>query len=161
MVARGQFRSDLYYRLNVFPITIPPLRERPEDIPLLVRYFVQKFARRMSKPIETIPADTMTVLSRYGWPGNVRELENAVERAVILTTGPALRVLESEFRERAVVPSTGATTLEATEREAILRALHESNWVLGGPQGAATRLGLKRTTLQSRIHKLGIDRPRA
>ena len=161
MVAAGTFRNDLYYRLNVFPITIPPLRERPEDIPLLVRYFVQKFARRMSKPIETIPADTMTVLSRYGWPGNVRELENAVERAVILTTGPALRVLESEFRERAVVPSTGATTLEATEREAILRALHESNWVLGGPQGAATRLGLKRTTLQSRIHKLGIDRPRA
>ena len=161
MVAAGTFRNDLYYRLNVFPITIPPLRERPEDIPLLVRYFVQKFARRMSKPIETIPADTMTVLSRYGWPGNVRELENAVERAVILTTGPALRVLESEFPERAVAPSTGATTLEATEREAILRALHESNWVLGGPQGAATRLGLKRTTLQSRIHKLGIDRPRA
>jgi formate hydrogenlyase transcriptional activator len=103
----------------------------------------------------------MTALSRYAWPGNVRELENAIERAVILTTGPALRVLVSEFRERAGAPPSGATTLAATEREAILRALHESNWVLGGPQGAATRLGLKRTTLQSRLQKLGIDRPRA
>jgi formate hydrogenlyase transcriptional activator len=161
MVAAGTFRNDLYYRLNVFPITLPPLRERPEDIPPLVRYFVQKFARRMSRSIETIPADAMAALSRYGWPGNVRELENAVERAVILTTGPALRVLVSEFRDRAVPSSPGSATLEATEREAILRALHESNWVLGGPQGAATRLGLKRTTLQSRIQKLGIDRPRA
>jgi len=161
MVEAGTFRNDLYYRLNVFPITLPPLRERPEDIPPLVRYFVQKFARRMNKPIETIPADTMTTLSRYGWPGNVRELENAIERAVILTTGSALRVPEAEFRDRAGAPSPGGTTLEATEREAILRALHESNWVLGGPQGAATRLGLKRTTLQSRIQKLGIERPRA
>jgi len=161
MVAAGTFRNDLYYRLNVFPIMLPPLRERPEDIPPLVRYFVQKFARRMNKRIETIPADAMTALSRYSWPGNVRELENAVERAVILTTGLALRVPVSEFRDRALAPSAGAATLEATEREAILRALHESNWVLGGPQGAATRLGLKRTTLQSRIQKLGIDRPRA
>src|SRR3989441_1658319 len=161
MVAAGTFRNDLYYRLNVFPITLPALRERPEDIPPLVRYFVQKFARRMNKRIETIPADAMTALSRYAWPGNVRELENAVERAVILTTGPALRVLVSEFRDRAVAPSAGAATLEATEREAILRALPESNWVPGGPQGAATRLGLKRTTLQSRIQKLGIDRPTA
>jgi len=161
MVATGAFRNDLYYRLNVFPITLPLLRERPEDIPALVRYFVQKFARRMSKGVETIPVDAMTALTRYGWPGNVRELENAVERAVILTNGPALRVLVSEFRDRAVAPSAAATTLEATERDAILRALHESNWVLGGPHGAATRLGLKRTTLQSRIHKLGIDRPRA
>jgi formate hydrogenlyase transcriptional activator len=161
MVAAGTFRNDLYYRLNVFPITLPSLRERPEDIPPLVRYFVQKFARRMKKPIETIPADAMTALSRYGWPGNVRELENAIERAVILTTGPALRVPVSEFRDRAVAPSAGAATLEATEREAILHALRETNWVLGGPQGAATRLGLKRTTLQSRMQKLGIDRPRA
>ena len=161
MVAAGTFRNDLYYRLNVFPIMLPPLRERPEDIPPLVRYFVQKFARRMNKRIETIPADAMTALSRYSWPGNVRELENAVERAVILTTGLALRVPVSEFRDRALAPSAGAATLEATEREAILRALHESNWVLGGPQGAATRLGLKRTTLQSRIQKLGIDRLRA
>jgi formate hydrogenlyase transcriptional activator len=161
MVAAGKFRNDLYYRLNVFPITLPSLRERPEDIPALVRYFVQKFARRMNKRIDTIPADAMTALSRYAWPGNVRELENAIERAVILTTGPALRVVVSELRDRVIAPFLGATTLEATEREAILRALHDSNWVLGGPQGAATRLGLKRTTLQSRIQKLGIDRPRA
>src|SRR5438128_11618710 len=114
----------------------------------------------MNKRIETIPADAMTALSGYAWPGNVRELENAVERAVILTSGPAFRVPMSEFRSRAVA-SGGAATLEATEREAILRALHETNWVLGGPQGAAARLGLKRTTLQSRIQKLGIDRSTA
>ena len=161
MVAAGTFRNDLYYRLEVFPVTLPPLRERPEDIPPLVRYFVQKFGRRMNKRIETIPADAMTALSRYAWPGNVRELENAVERAVIVTSGPVLRVLVSEFPARAVAPSGGAPTLEATEREAILRALHSSNWVLGGPRGAAARLGLKRTTLQSRIQKLGIDRSTA
>ena len=161
MVAAGTFRNDLYYRLNVFPITLPPLRERPEDIPPLVRYFVQKFARRMNKRIETVPADAMTALSRYDWPGNVRELENAIERTVILTSGPALRVPMSEFRGRAVAPSASATTLEATEREAILRALRETNWVLGGPHGAAARLGLKRTTLQSRIQKLRIDRSTA
>jgi len=160
MVAAGTFRNDLYYRLNVFPVTLPPLRERPEDIPPLVRYFVQKFARRMNKRIETVPADAMAALSRYAWPGNVRELENAVERAVILTSGPALRVPASEFRARAV-PSAGGDTLEATEREAILRTLHETNWVLGGAQGAAARLGLKRTTLQSRIRKLGIRRAEA
>jgi formate hydrogenlyase transcriptional activator len=160
MVAAGTFRNDLYYRLNVFPITLPPLRERPEDIPALVRYFVQKFARRMSKRIETVPAETMAALSRYGWPGNVRELENAIERAVILTSGPALRLPASEFRAR-VVSSPGGGTLEATEREAILRTLHETNWVLGGPHGAAARLGLKRTTLQSRMRKLGIRRAQA
>ena len=161
MVAAGTFRNDLYYRLNVFPITLPPLRERAEDIPPLVRYFVQKFARRMNKSIETIPADAMTALSTYAWPGNVRELENALERFVILTTGPALRVPLSEFRDRAAAPSAAATTLEAAERDAIVRALHETNWVIGGPHGAAKRLGLKRTTLQSRIQKLGIDRPTA
>jgi len=161
MVAAGTFRNDLYYRLNVFPVTLPPLRERPEDIPPLVRYFVQKFARRMNRRIETIPADAMMALSRYAWPGNVRELENAVERAVILTSGPTLRVPMSEFRDRPVVPSASVATLEATEREAILRALHETNWVLGGPRGAAARLGLKRTTLQSRIQKLGIERSTA
>src|SRR5262245_2637940 len=157
MVAAGTFRSDLYYRLNVFPITLPPLRERVEDIPPLVRYFVQKFARQMNKRIDTVPAETMAVLSRYAWPGNVRELENAIERAVILTAGPALHVPVSEFRARAVPPS-GGDTLEATEREAILRTLQDTNWVLGGTRGAAARLGLKRTTLQSRMRKLGIHR---
>src|SRR5881296_3627149 len=161
MVAQRAFRNDLYYRLNVFPIQIPALRERHEDLPLLVRYFVQRFSRQLNKDVEYIPADAMAALSRYAWPGNVRELENAIERAVILTSGPALRVPVSEFRDRVVAPSAGATTLEATEREAILRALRETNWVLGGPQGAAARLGLKRTTLQSRIQKLGIDRSTA
>src|SRR5881296_2051336 len=160
MVAAGTFRNDLYYRLNVFPITVPALRERAEDIPALVRYFVQKFARRMKKGIETIPADAMTALCRYAWPGNVRELENAIERAVILTSGLALRVPASEFPTR-VVPPSGDGTLEATEREAVVRTLRETNWVLGGPQGAAARLGLKRTTLQSRMRKLGIRRGEA
>jgi len=156
MVAAGTFRNDLYYRLKVFPIVLPPLRERPDDIPALVRYFAQKFARRMKKRIETIPADAMAALCRYAWPGNVRELENAIERAVILTSGLVLRVPVSEFRGR-VSPSGGAT-LEATEREAILRTLRETSWVLAGPHGAAARLGLKRTTLQSRMRKLGIHR---
>jgi len=142
--------------LHVFPITLPPLRERPEDIPHLVRYFAQKFARRMKKRIDTIPGYAMAALCRYAWPGNVRELENAIERAVILTSGPALCVAVSEFHARAVPASGG--TLEATEREAIVRRLRESNWVLGGPHGAAARLGLKRTTLQSRMRKLGIHR---
>jgi formate hydrogenlyase transcriptional activator len=158
MVAAGTFRSDLYYRLNVFPITLPPLRERPEDVPVLVRYFVQKLARRMSKRIETIPADAMDALARYPWPGNVRELENAIERAVILTRGSALEVPVAELRARGGPAPDG--TLEATERDAILRTLRDTHWVLGGPQGAATRLGLKRTTLQSRMRKLGIDRAR-
>ena len=157
MVAAGAFRNDLYYRLNVFPITLPSLRERPEDIPALVRHFVQKFARRMKKRIETIPADAMAALCRYAWPGNVRELENAIERAVILTSGLALRVPASEFPTR-VVPPSGDGTLEATEREAVVRTLRETDWVLGGPHGAAARLGLKRTTLQSRMRKLGISR---
>jgi len=157
MVAAGTFRRDLYYRLNVFPVTIPPLRERPEDIAPLVHHFVQKFARRMNKRIETVSADGMAALSRYAWPGNVRELENAIERAAILTNGPVLRVPASEFRAR-VIASPGDETLEVTEREAILRALHATNWVLGGPNGAAARLGLKRTTLQARMRKLGIRR---
>src|SRR5213596_505288 len=160
MVAAGTFRNDLYYRLNVFPITVPALRERAEDIPALVRYFVQKFARRMKKRIESIPADAMAALCRYAWPGNVRELENAIERAVILTSGLALRVPASEFPTR-VVPPSGDGTLEATEREAVVRTLRETNWVLGGPHGAAARLGLKRTTLQSRMRKLGIRRGEA
>ncbi|WP_447975092.1 sigma 54-interacting transcriptional regulator [Nitrospira sp. Kam-Ns4a] len=157
MVAERQFRSDLYYRLNVFPITVPPLRDRREDIPMLVRYFAQKFARRMDKRIERIPAETMRALTRYAWPGNVRELENLIERAVILSEGPELYVPLTEPAPAA--PDARVGTLEAAEREHILRALHESNWVIGGPQGAAARLGMKRTTLQSRMQKLGIVRP--
>ena len=158
MVADKQFRNDLYYRLNVFPITVPPLRERPEDIPLLVRYFAQQYARQMKRRIETIPAETMTAFSRYHWPGNIRELENLIERSVILSQGPDLRVALGELKMQATAPSDGEATLEAAERNHILRALRDTNWVVGGPSGAAARLGMKRTTLQSKIQKLGISR---
>ncbi|MBI3810646.1 MAG: sigma 54-interacting transcriptional regulator [Nitrospirae bacterium] len=158
MVADKQFRSDLYYRFNVFPITSPSLRERPEDIPLLVRYFAQQYARQMSKQIETIPAETMAVLSKYHWPGNIRELENLIERSVILSRGPDLNVRLAELKVPATAVPDGATTLEAAERKHILRALREANWVIGGPSGAAAHLGMKRTTLQSKMRKLNISR---
>jgi PAS domain S-box-containing protein len=158
MVADKEFRSDLYYRLRVFPITIPPLRERREDIPLLVRYFVDKHSRRLYRKIETIPSDTMRALTRWDWPGNIRELENFIERAVILTNGPVLRapLSELEFPEKADSPE--GSTLEATEREHILRVLRETKGKIAGPKGAAARLGLKRTTLNSKLKKLGIER---
>ena len=158
MVADKQFRSDLYYRLNVFPVVVPSLRERPEDIPLLVRYFAQKYARRMSKRVDTVPSETMAMLSKYHWPGNIRELENLIERSVILSQGPDLHVPSGELKITASGPSNGVATLEAAEREHILRALQEAHWVIGGPSGAAARLGMKRTTLQSKIRKLGISR---
>ena len=158
MAADKQFRSDLYYRFNVFPITAPPLRERPEDIPSLVRYFAQKYARRMNKRIETVPTDTMTAMSQYHWPGNIRELENLVERSVILSRGPDLHVPIGELKAQATAVANGATTLEAAEREHILRILSETNWVIGGSSGAAARLGMKRTTLQSKMRKLEISR---
>jgi formate hydrogenlyase transcriptional activator len=158
MVEEHLFRSDLYYRLNVFPIRVPPLRERAEDIPLLVRYFVQKYARRMDKRIETVPGEKMEALLRYHWPGNVRELENLIERAVILSPGLALQIPLSELQSQTEPGSEALTTLVAAEREHILRALRETNWVVGGPRGAAARLGMKRTTLQSRMRKLGIAR---
>jgi formate hydrogenlyase transcriptional activator len=163
MVADGEFRNDLYYRLNVFPVVLPPLRERRDDIPRLVRHFAQKVARRMGRRIETIPADAMEALVKYPWPGNVRELENVIERAVILSPGPALRINLREL-ETAPVPNNhhaaGAVTLNDAEREHILEALRETHWVLGGPNGAAARLAMKRTTLQSKMKKLGIARPR-
>ena len=158
LVETKQFRSDLYYRLNVFPVTMPPLRERREDIPILVRYFTQHYAVRMKKNIQTVPAKTLDVLSRYAWPGNIRELENLVERSVILTQGTDLQVPMGEL-ETAGHLSSSTTTLEDAEREQILRALGEARWVIGGPSGAATRLGIKRTTLQSKMQKLGIARP--
>ena len=167
MVADREFRSDLYYRLNVFPIVNPPLRERQEDIPPLVRYFTQTFSRRMNKHIDSIPADTMAALSRYYWPGNVRELENFIERAVILTRGATLEVPLAELRQRNVSPRRDAiqvstpATLEDAEREHIRRALEQANWQVGGPSGAAARLGMKRTTLQAKMAKLGLARPRA
>jgi formate hydrogenlyase transcriptional activator len=160
MVAEKKFRSDLYYRLKVFPIDVPPLRERRDDIPLLVRYFANKFARRMGKQIESIPNETMDALSRYSWPGNIRELQNLMERAALLSSGPSLRVpLADILNDSSPGAAGGGNALEQAEREQIIRALCESNWVVGGAQGAATRLGLKRTSLAYKIQKFGISRP--
>jgi formate hydrogenlyase transcriptional activator len=155
MVEERLFRADLYYRLNVFPITVPPLRDRPEDIPLLVRYFVQQYARRMNRRILTIPAQSMQALERYHWPGNIRELQNFIERAVIISPGPVLQAPVRELKRGGT--AAGAVTLEAAEREAIRRALRDSAGRVGGQRGAAARLGMKRTTLQSKMRKLGID----
>ena len=160
MILDKQFRSDLYYRLNVFPIQVPPLRERPGDIPLLARHFVQQAAQRMHKVIDTIPSETMQALIRYRWPGNIRELENVIERAVILSPGPVLRLSLRDLRTR--IPSGQNTdrhqTLEEVERNHILKTLKETSWVLSGPSGAAARLGLNRSTLYFRMKKLGIAR---
>jgi formate hydrogenlyase transcriptional activator len=160
MVDAGQFRADLYYRLNVFPVTIPPLRHRPEDIPLLVRHFVDTCARHLHKHFDPIPAEGLDALIHYPWPGNVRELQNVIERAVILSPGPDLRLaLDALPRPR---PAPGASaagrTLEDVEREHILRVLQDTKGVIGGPQGAAVRLGLRRTTLLYRMEKLGLSR---
>ena len=158
-IARGEFRSDLFYRLNVFPIRLPALRERRDDIPLLIRHFVHKFARRMDRYIETIPKETMKALMEWDWPGNVRELENLVERSVILSEGNALRVPLSELQaESSSHGEEGARSLDAAERQHIIRVLRETHGVLSGPEGAARRLGLKRTTLQSKMQRLGITR---
>ena len=161
MVDEQKFRSDLYYRLDVFPIRVPPLRERAEDIPLLVRRFVQQFSERNNRMIDTILSETMEALIRYHWPGNIRELQNVVERSVIISKGATLMVALDELK-----PDQGLKTnqscealqqiLSETERTQILRALEKSNWVIAGPNGAAARLGIKRTTLQSRMEKLGI-----
>jgi formate hydrogenlyase transcriptional activator len=156
-IAEGQFRSDLFYRLHVFPIRMPPLRDRRPDIPALVRYFVQKLARRMGKQIDTIPRETMNKMMDWNWPGNIRELENLVERSVILTTGSILHVPLAELRPQPENIETDGT-LEAIDREHIIRVLRETRGVLSGPQGAAARLGLQRTTLQSKMKKLGIER---
>ena len=158
MVAERQFRSDLFYRLNVFPIRVPPLRERSGDIPLLTRFFAQMYSRRLNRNIETIPTETMDALIRYPWPGNVRELENMIERAVILSPGTVLRVPLAELQSMVEAVPASVGTMEQMEREHILQALRASRWRLSGPQGAAARLGLKRTTLQSRMKKLGIAR---
>ena len=161
-MAQNEFRSDLFYRLSVFPIRMPPLRERREDIPQLVRYYVRKFALRMERHIETIPKETIKALMEWSWPGNVRELENLMERSVILSTGSALHVPLLELRPEprpAVALSDGPdNTLDNAERQHIIRVLAETGGVLSGPGGAATRLGLKRTTLQSKMQRLKIKR---
>jgi len=162
MVEDQKFRADLFYRLNVFPVHVPPLRERQDDIPLLVRHFVQQFARRMSKVVDTIPTETMNVLMRYHWPGNIRELQNLLERAVILSTGPVLKVPLNDLQVQSVAPATRKIeTMEEAERRHILDALDAADWVISGPNGAASSLGLKRSTLQARMEKLGIRRARA
>jgi formate hydrogenlyase transcriptional activator len=160
MVTEKRFRSDLYYRLNVFPIDVPPLRDRREDIPLLVRYFSNKYARRAGKQIESIPKEAMDALTHYRWPGNIRELQNLMERATLLSTGPSLRVpLAAILTDSGVSAARGGNALEQARREQIVRALRESNWVVGGAHGAAARLGLKRTSLAYKMQKLGISRP--
>jgi formate hydrogenlyase transcriptional activator len=161
MIVDKLFRSDLYYRLNVFPISIPPLRERPGDIPQLVRHFVQQAARKMNKAIDAIPGETIDALTQYSWPGNIRELENVIERAVILSPGPVLRVPIRDLHTR-IAPGFNhgrSQTLEEVERRHIVTTLKETRWVLSGPKGAATRLGLNRATLYFRMKKLGIVRP--
>jgi formate hydrogenlyase transcriptional activator len=182
LVADREFRSDLYYRLNVFPIQIPPLRERREDVPLLVRYFVQNFSRRLNKTVQYVPADAMDALVNYAWPGNIRELENLIERAVLLSPGKELRVPLTELKQATLsvsdvstdIPSDGGiftpsasgaangapvATLEEAERQHILRALRQTEWRIAGPKVAAAVLGMKRTTLQARMRKLNIRRP--
>jgi len=161
MVEDGRFRADLYYRLHVFPVHVPPLRERPEDIPLLTRYFVQKHAQRMGRNIDTIPTSVLDALTNYDWPGNIRELQNIMERSVILTNGSALQVPMHELNGKAPTATwhgTAPAGPQNTEREAILKALEEAKGMVGGPDGAAARLGLKRTTLQSRMRKYNISR---
>ena len=162
-VDEKRFRSDLYYRLNVFPILIPPLRERREDIPVLVSHFVQKHTRRMNKRIDTIPATAMKAMSEYHWPGNVRELENFIERAVILSRGSELQLALAELAQpknsSTTFSESNSTTLREAEREHILRTLKDTKWIIGGPSGAAAKLGMKRTTLGSLVKRLGITRP--
>jgi len=162
MADENKFRSDLYYRLHVFPLNVPSLRERREDIPLLIRYFVQKYAQRMGRGIETIPSQALEALTNYDWPGNIRELQNVIERSVILTNGPELHVAMPEFNSKspaAAAPHAQTSNLSgAGERARILQALKEAKGQVGGPDGAATRLGMKRTTLQSRMRKYNIAR---
>jgi formate hydrogenlyase transcriptional activator len=163
MMKEGEFRTDLYYRLNIFPIRIPALRERREDIPLLVEYFMEKYARRMGRQVKTVPSTTMDKLMSWPWPGNVRELQNMIERAVILSKGFVLEVPLAEL-EQIQIPvvndNSGTSTLQDFEREHILRALNDSSWVIGGPGGAAARLGMNRSTLNARMRKLKIRRPK-
>jgi len=166
MVARGQFRSDLYYRLNVFPILLPALRERREDIPALVTHFVKLFSRRMGKQVESIPPETMAAFQWYSWPGNIRELQNLVERSVILSRDGVLPNPLHKKQTELMIPSRhrvrtfhSSMALEDSDRALILETLEQAGWIVGGPRGAAGKLGLKRTTLLAKMRRLGISRP--
>jgi transcriptional regulator with GAF, ATPase, and Fis domain len=161
MIADKQFRSDLYYRLNIFPVRVPPLRQRKEDIPRLVRAFVDQCARRMNKRIDFIPREVMAALMQHDWPGNIRELQNFVERAVILSRATTLLAPVMELRSRVGLATTVPITLDQAESSHILHALRETNWVIGGPRGAAARLGIKRTTLIAKMRRLRLSRPLA
>jgi formate hydrogenlyase transcriptional activator len=158
MVKRNEFRSDLYYRLNVFPIPLPPLRERRADIPILVQHFVEIYARKMGRQIEQISPETISELTSYAWPGNIRELQNFIERSVILSPGNVFRPPLSSLKATGVPESQGAVTLEEAERDHIRKTLEQTRWVVAGPNGAAARLGIKRSTLYFRMQKLGISR---
>ena len=162
LVANKRFRADLYYRLNVIPIFLPPLRERAEDIPLLVEYFVKKLSARLNKPIDSIPEEVMEILKAHDWPGNIRELQNVIERAVVLAPDSVLRPALAELKQMTRQPSAAATrTLAEADREHILEVLNQTDWLVGGQDGAATRLGLPRTTLVHKMRKLGIETRRA
>jgi formate hydrogenlyase transcriptional activator len=158
-VAEREFRADLYYRLNVFPIVLPPLRDRREDVPALVWHFTLECAARMRRQITSISAAAMDALMAYPWPGNIRELQNLVERSVIRSSGSELDITVPEVQERPPLSGLGSGTLEDAERAHILATLKATQWVVAGPRGAATRLGLNRSTLQFRMKKLGIERP--
>jgi formate hydrogenlyase transcriptional activator len=158
LVTHNQFRSDLYYRLNVFPIAVPPLRDRSRDIPLLVMHFVKTYSERMSKKIEWIPKEVMEALVGHSWPGNIRELQNFIERSVILTDGNILRPPLEGLHQAAGIDSLKPITLEEAERRHIRKTLDQVNWVVAGPRGAAVRLGMKRSTVYFRMRKLGIFR---
>jgi formate hydrogenlyase transcriptional activator len=168
MVAASKFRADLYYRLSVFPLSVPALRERSADIPLLLQHFLELHAKSMNKSVKVVPIESMEVLLHYPWPGNIRELQNVVERAVILSPGKILRLALDDLRPPCQITnafgvnkSEGRTTLEDVDRQHIIRALAATNWVVGGPQGAAARIGLRRTTLIAKMQKLGISRAQA
>ena len=162
LVANKQFRADLYYRLNVIPLFLPPLRERAQDIPLLVEYFVKKLSARLNKRIDSIPEEVMEILKAHDWPGNIRELQNVIERAVVLAPDSVLRPALTELKQMTKQPSAAATrTLAEAEREHILAVLKQTSWLIGGRDGAASRLGLPRTTLIHRMRKLGIERRRS
>jgi formate hydrogenlyase transcriptional activator len=158
MVRRNEFRSDLYYRLNVFPVALPPLRARREDIPALLKHFVEIYARRMGKQIAEIPSETMSELTSYAWPGNIRELQNFIERSVILSSGSVLQAPFESLKAAATTQAQEAVTLEEAERNHIRKILEQTRWVVSGPNGAAARLGIKRSTLYFRMQKLGISR---